>query len=246
MAYRILALLALLLLSTAARSQDATKSGDVDLIETFSTIELNSQLDLKGSSVTVTHATASALPVAGSNPSVYRIELLKWKCKETNPKTPVCPDTHDPANYYVSEATYNAAKGVSLGLTYGVLAVPFKYHFSDHALTAGSTLGGFVGWDVSESGIGKVSWIVGGGLAIVSSTAATANYSSSTTGTANGTTATGTLTGLSVATGFVGALGSSGVQFGLLAGIDSVDNHANYQYNDKLWLSFSVGYNFAQ
>jgi len=129
-------------------------------------------------------------------------------------------------------------------LIVGILSVPFKYHPSDYSTTAGSTIGGYLGWTAPWIPTNKVKIIVSGGLALVDPTAATvpAGSGSSTTSTTQ-QTSPGTLTGVSVAGGFVGNV-LGGAQFGVVFGTDLIDKSKEYKYNGKLWISFMVGYNF--
>jgi len=185
--------------------------------------------------------------------------LIKWICVEKDSSN--CPLSGDPGVYYVSNADFVADKDLSLGISYGVLTVPYKYHFSDHALTGGSTVGGYLGL-TQNWGFTQVSEVVGAGLALVSTTAATSNFTSGTAGgttsgiatahssaasTPNSSTAgtTSTLTGLTLAAGLLGKIGNTNTQFGLLAGVDVVAKSDNYQYSGKPWLSLSIGYSFS-
>jgi len=145
--------------------------------------------------------------------------------------------------YVINKTTFIASRYVSRGLVAGILAVPFKFHISNKSTTAGSTIGGYVGYRTSINDWFAVTPIVAGGLALVSTQPAQApSGSTSTPG------ATQTSSGFSVATGLIGSVGGSGSpsQFGVLIGIDWLGKTAGYQYEGKPWLAFEVGYNFAQ
>lgn|GEM_PF-6307104 len=223
----------------------------------FTALSLRHNADLSGTAVAVRKVKAWVSPTDDkSPPTAYKIRLITWICVETEPAN--CPTAGDPGIYYASSQDYAADKDLSLGISYGVLAVPFKYHFNDRALTGGSTIGGYLGF-TQDWGFTQVSEIFGAGLALVSTTAATSNFSNAAptgassrafstdaaTATSGTTPSTSTLTGLSIAAGLLGKLGSTNTQFGVLIGTDLVEKSASYKYNGKVWLSFSVGYNFS-
>jgi hypothetical protein len=122
----------------------------------------------------------------------------------------------------------------------GILAVPFKFHATDHNTTAGTTIGGYVGyqWYKMASDI-SIAPIVSGGLALVPQKAATIETKADTP-PADGTT----LTGVSAALGLIGTAHND-FQFGLLVGWDWVGKDKNYKYEGKPWISFAVGYKFS-
>lgn len=149
--------------------------------------------------------------------------------------------------YTVPKTTLDDAKYVAKGLVAGVLVVPFKFHISNRSVTAGSTIGGYLGWRTSWFDSFTFTPIISGGLALISTQPAQAAMtpSSGTPSTSN----TQTISGFSVATGLIGTVANgvaSGTQYGLLIGIDWVGRSANYQYEGKPWLAFEIGYNFEQ
>lgn len=116
----------------------------------------------------------------------------------------------------------------------GVLSVPYKWHLSDKSVTVGSTIGGYLGYRAKTWRNLSVTPIIGGGLAMVS-------------GDLPGLPGTSTSTGISLASGLIGTVGtgSTGVQWGVLVGVDWLGHSANYRYEGKPWLAFEVGYNFG-
>lgn len=116
----------------------------------------------------------------------------------------------------------------------GVLSVPYKWHLSDKSITVGSTIGGYLGYRTKTWRNLSITPIVGGGLAMVS-------------GDLPGLPGTSTSTGISLASGLIGTVGSgaTGVQWGVLVGVDWLGHNANYRYEGKPWLAFEVGYSFA-
>ena len=136
------------------------------------------------------------------------------------------------------------------GFTTGGLVVPFKYHVTDHAVTGGSTIGGYIGYTKDLSWAGSMSLILSGGLAIIDTSAATSNYSASSSSSTNSGTgqpagSTTSLNGFTVATGVIGKIGKTQTQFGVLLGYDMVNKSQNYKYDGRPWVSFTVGYNFS-
>jgi hypothetical protein len=145
------------------------------------------------------------------------------------------------ANSYLSEGTlYTIAKSAltnermtAESFVAGALTVPFKMHLSDHGLTAGSTIGAYVGYRSSFFNDFTITPILAGGLALVS----TAPIGSSTEQTS---------TGFSLATGLIGSVGQSGMQYGVVLGADWLGEAARYRYEGRPWLSLEIGYSFSQ
>jgi hypothetical protein len=116
----------------------------------------------------------------------------------------------------------------------GVLAVPFKWHLSDKSVTLGSTIGGYLGYQTKTWHDLTLTPIVGGGLALI-------DQSTPTTQAPLGT-------GVTVAFGMigrVGTFGTQGVQIGIIFGRDWLGQGAKYKYEGKPWIAFEVGYNFS-
>ena len=144
--------------------------------------------------------------------------------------------------YYMSSEVWNVYKN-TLGVTTGALFIPFKYHFSDHAVTPGGSLGVYAGVKWGNKNNGDIATVVAAGLSAVQQGQATANFSATT---ANGVSNAGdTLYGATFAVGLIGRVGSSGPQFGILGGKDFIDKSKNYKYDGKWWLSVSIGYAFS-
>jgi hypothetical protein len=122
------------------------------------------------------------------------------------------------------------------GLTYGLLAVPFKYHLTGAKdFTGSATLGSYLGYRTDHSGNGFGLAFVGfvGGSSIP------------VTSDVNGKTTTQNFAGLSYGLGIVGTV-KGNFQCGAVLGFDRVSSSANYQYNGKAWLGFQLGYSFLQ
>lgn len=161
-----------------------------------------------------------------------RVRIISRSCPNPMPDKLLCADAG--GVYYASDSEYQSKQLSGFGIATGILAVPFKYHLKDHATTSGSTLGGYIGLSNLMPSVGQFSIIAGGGLALVPATS-----DSSTTSQGN------TLTGITIAVGVIGKVGTTNTQFGVLLGYDMVDKAANYKYDAKPWLSFTVGYAFS-
>lgn len=134
----------------------------------------------------------------------------------------------------VAGNSYAAADTTNEFIT-GVLGVPFKWHVSDKNTTVGSTVGGYLGYQMKTYHDLTITPIIGGGLALIDQSQF--NSQSSTL-----------KTGVSVAFGLVGRVGSTGtrgVQLGVIAGCDWLGKGQHYQYEGKPWIAFEVGYNFS-
>lgn len=232
-----LSLTSALALAQSQSAQSATPT-DTDISATFSSLVMGDAVDNNGTPINKTFVAVdikAKVRALQKGDTVYHSILIKERrCPVTIPSGSQCAQID--TVYYVSDSDYASKKDWALGLATGILAVPFKYHRSDHATTGGTTIGGYIGISKTWSSVGQLSLILGGGLALVPSTPAT---------TSTTTTSSSTLTGISIATGVIGKVGSTNTQFGVLLGYDSVDKNANYKYDGRPWLSFTVGYSFS-
>ena len=152
-----------------------------------------------------------------------------------------CPDVKTPQpNFSKGDLAYISAgdiqnAGYRAGFDYGALVVPFKMQLSgDKAFTGSSSLGGYVGWQNPIGDLGlNISPIIFAGASSISTSA-----------TSSGTTTSQTVAGLSYGTGLLFQIKDS-FQAGVVFGFDHVSSAQNYQYNNKPWLSFEIGYAFA-
>jgi hypothetical protein len=235
--------LALSLTSAPALAELAAAT-DTDLTARFASLALSDTdtLDANGAltvNFVASQVYANVRIVQKAGKTFHSIRIKERLCPDPIPVGLKCAVIGNV--YYVSDSEYTAKQLYATGVVTGILAVPFKYHFRDHATTAGSTLGGYIGLSKTYPSAGQFSLILGGGLALVPITAATTN----STSTSTTTNSSGTLTGISIATGIIGKVGSTNTQFGVLFGYDFVDKNANYKYDGKPWLSFTVGYSFS-
>jgi hypothetical protein len=121
------------------------------------------------------------------------------------------------------------------GLTYGVLAVPFKFHLSGaKELTGSASLGSYLGYRFDREGS------LGIGVATVAFVGAADIAVPSTIGGA-----TQNVAGFSYGLGVIGTV-KGNFQLGGVLGFDRVSSNAGYQYNGKPWIAFELGYSFMQ
>lgn len=152
----------------------------------------------------------------------------------------LCPDVSDPipfdqgAQAFISSddmgnLTYRA------GFRYGALVVPFKMQLSGgKALTGSASLGGYLGYQDPVGDIGlNFTPVLFGGLSNISTSATTGS-----------TTTSQTVAGLSYGAGLLFDV-KDDFHIGLVLGFDHVSSAQKYQYNDKPWVSFEIGYSFA-
>lgn len=156
----------------------------------------------------------AAVPAAGDNP---------------NPPAVVTDVVYQVSLVDLPSEFYELVKGGDVG----VLAVPFKIQLGDGKITAGATLGPYIGY--------HQRWLLGlpstvlltAGLAAVPTAAPTSTPSTTPT--------------VDTKIGFTGAIGVvaepwSQFEIGVIAGWDHVGEHRNvYPYEDKWWLSLSIG-----
>ncbi len=122
------------------------------------------------------------------------------------------------------------------GWDFGTLVVPFKLQLSGkNAFTSSATVGAYLGYRMPFDDIGF-------GLSPVIFAGASNISTSQTTG---GTTQSQTVAGISYGFGLIANIKDS-FNMGLVFGADHVDSAQPYAYSDKPWVSFEIGYSFAQ
>lgn len=118
----------------------------------------------------------------------------------------------------------------SHGLTHGPLTIPFKVQFSDGTLLAGANIGYFMGyrWNHFTLIVPAI------GVEFINSSSGSSGNQKTP---ASLTIAAGVTYDLSQSMHSIG----QGLQCGLFLGID---HRTGYEYNDRLWISVGLGYNF--
>ncbi len=138
----------------------------------------------------------------------------------------------------VSKETLDRSPPNRYGLTYGLLAVPFKYHLSGAKdFTGSGTVGPYVGYRTQNSGFGYgISYILFLGGSNISVTQAS---------NGNAPATTQNLAGFSYGVGAIATI-KGHFQLGGVLGFDRVSSNANFQYQGKPWIALELGYSFLQ
>lgn len=125
----------------------------------------------------------------------------------------------------------------SAGWVYGMLLVPYKYHFDDKSFSSETTIGPYLGY--SLGGIGtNVAAIVSAGV------------SNPTVANPDGSGDTSTTLGFSLALGLIGSVSknNSPIQLGVVFGKDWAGSNSvvPYKHEGKTWGAVMIGFNFSQ
>lgn len=137
--------------------------------------------------------------------------------------------------YLVPIKTVKVTPPNRFGLSFGALAIPFKYQLTgDHNMSGSATLGGYIGrrFDKSSTGGFSIEPILFAGASTVSVSQP-------------GSDAMQDASGVSWGIGLVGTIKGS-FQAGVVLGWDRVSKSSQYQYNNKPWLALEVGFTFLQ
>ena len=123
------------------------------------------------------------------------------------------------------------------GLSFGVLAIPFKYHLTgNHNFSGSATVGGYIGrrFDRSSTAGYSIEPVLFGGLSNISVSQSTGGQGS-----------TQDISGFTYGLGLVGMI-KGNFQVGVVLGWDRVGKSTQYEYNQKPWLAIEIGYSFLQ
>jgi hypothetical protein len=119
------------------------------------------------------------------------------------------------------------------GVDFGALTVPFKLQASDGTITAGASVGPYLGW--KQRWFGVPSTVLGSaGLSVIPIQDVNA-------------ASVDTKAGLTICGGLVFELARQ-FQLGLVFGRDHLGGVSGkaYPYEDKTWISFAIGFAFTQ
>jgi hypothetical protein len=122
------------------------------------------------------------------------------------------------------------------GIAFGVLLVPYKFHFTDHSLSGASTIGGYAGWHLGFTAL-DVSAIAAAGVGVVNVTSTAAGGAQTTSNAASFTGAAGVITTFKK---------NSTFQLGIVVGADWTGKGTNYSYEGKPWFALSFGVNLTK
>lgn len=142
-------------------------------------------------------------------------------------------DVHEGDEFYINA---NDLDNVwRAGWEYGALAVPFKFQLSKGGtVTSQTSVGPYLGFRVPITDSIVFSPVGFVGAAPITVSEKTGN-----------TTSSHELAAITYGGGLLFTIKDS-FQAGLIFGADHVDSNAGYPYNDKLWVSFALGYSFAR
>jgi hypothetical protein len=127
------------------------------------------------------------------------------------------------------------------GWTYGVLALPYKFHFDDKSFGAGVSIGPYVGR----------RWGTPGSAYTFALAATIGSVKGEIRDSADKITSTPDLQAFSFAAGWMYDIAKGAdtrpFKIGLFVGADVVgsDNTVKYKHNKKPWLAFQVGFDFT-
>jgi hypothetical protein len=124
-----------------------------------------------------------------------------------------------------------------IGLSYGTLLVPYKYHLEGSKnFTGNATVGGYIGYRHYLDLIGlEMQYVCFLGAAPISVDITDAN----------GETSSQTLFGVSYGVGILGKVKNS-FNIGAVFGADKVNDSTNYISNGKPWIAVEIGYSFSK
>lgn len=139
------------------------------------------------------------------------------------------------AEIEVDAASENKVRFERLGITYGALAVPFKYHLKgSKSFEGGGTVAPYLGYRFDRSSFGFGIKVIGFlGLSVI-------NVNQNI----NGEQKSQSLAGFSYGLGVLGQAKNE-FQVGMVVGADRVSDSSNYPDNGKLWVAIAIGYSFA-
>jgi hypothetical protein len=141
----------------------------------------------------------------------------------------------------IENSNINPPSANRSGLTYGVLAVPFKFQVTGGKdFTGSATVGPYLGYRADPEGtlgfgISFVGFLGASNIAVQEPSASSGSTSSTTQN----------LAGFSWGFGLIGTV-KGNFQLGGVLGFDRVSKNANYQYNGKPWIALELGYSFLQ
>lgn len=161
---------------------------------------------------------------------------LGWKCKSqsANVENPTPAELVGTGLLIPDNVVNKWPENIS-GLSYGILAVPFKYHLrGTKDFNGGGTVAPYAGFKL-ESGSWGVS-IEGIGFAGLAAVEVQRNV--------DGKPTKDTLSAFSYGVGAIGRIREN-FQLGVVLGADRVSKSSNYPDNGKLWVALSLGYAFS-
>ncbi len=134
----------------------------------------------------------------------------------------------------ITQAQIDSLRPRRLGLTYGTLVVPYKYHVrGNKEFTGSASMGGYLGYRIQRTAIESQLVVFLGATTI----------QAPTTG-ADGKVTTNNLAGVSYGVGWLGTI-KNDFQLGIVVGADRAGRSANYVNQGKPWIAVSLGFDFS-
>jgi hypothetical protein len=204
-----------------AKSEDACVPADT-------TLKIIGKAELNGTPMVMARVNTEPAGQTTADPAADKPPTKQRKFQCTNDKRVALGDV-----VLLDSAQFKNVPPHRFGLTYGMLVVPYKYHFGGNREFSGSSsLGGYLGYREAKTGY-SLRLIGFAGATIVPFTQET-----------DGKQTTKNLTGLSYGLGVLGTVKDS-FQLGLVLGWDRVGASAGYPNDGKPWLAVSLGYGFS-
>jgi hypothetical protein len=154
-------------------------------------------------------------------------------CGEAAPHMPALKQTYD-----FDAQTLSKQDAFREGFTWGGLVIPFKFYTKSHSVKSNASVVGFAGYE---------GWFPGVSLSAVAALGlGTAQSSTTSSGGNTGSGgSTSTLATYTAAVGVILAFGDGGTtKLGLMTGRDYQGNPATFAYENKQWISLSIGAGF--
>ncbi len=137
--------------------------------------------------------------------------------------------------YEISAEKLEKTATSTIGFDYGTLVVPFKYQLHDNTITGNTTVGQYLGYKLSSTGL-SVMPVISAGLGVVSISQKDSQQNVTTSSAPS----------FSVAYGLIVNILKNGLfQAGIMSGWDWAGKGSQYKYEGKPWISISLGTNWT-
>lgn len=121
------------------------------------------------------------------------------------------------------------------GFDYGTLVVPFKYQLHDNTITGNTTIGQYLGYKYTTTGLSFIP-VISAGLGVISISQKDSQQNVTTSSAPS----------FSVAYGLIVNILKNGLfQAGIMSGWDWAGKGSQYKYEGKPWISISLGTNWT-
>ncbi len=172
----------------------------------------------------------------------YELHIARGGLPGMSPSLPSttskeCKQVENDITYKIDADSLNNIYKSRFGTSYGALVVPFKWHFSDHAVDSSSAILGYLGYE---------GWWTGGTSAVVFAVGmSTVNVPNNAATAQSGTSSTTAKAALTAAFGVNWTFGTTTQWKGaVLVGWDWAGKSSGYPYEYHPWLAVSLGLGF--